>query len=72
MTPDQSFNADRPQAPDGKFNPISQEYRHVEGIRLSHQEGRNGDGERVVADEEKFIDRSRYWAYVIEEHVTSE
>ena len=31
-----------------------------------------GSGERVVADEEKFLDRSRYWAYVIEEHVTAE
>ena len=30
-----------------------------------------GTGERVVADEEKFLDRSRYWAYVIEEHVTN-
>jgi hypothetical protein len=31
-----------------------------------------GSGERVVADEEKFLDRSRYWAYVIEEHVTAQ
>jgi EthD domain len=31
-----------------------------------------GSGERVAADEEKFLDRSRYWTYVIEEHVTAE
>jgi hypothetical protein len=31
-----------------------------------------GSGERVVADEEKVLDRSRYWAYIIEEHVTAE
>ncbi|AUX47609.1 ethyl tert-butyl ether degradation protein EthD [Sorangium cellulosum] len=31
-----------------------------------------GTRERVVADEEKFLDRSRYWAYVVEERVTSE
>jgi hypothetical protein len=30
-----------------------------------------GNGERVLADELRFLDRSRYWAYVIEEHVTS-
>jgi hypothetical protein len=30
-----------------------------------------GAGELVVADEEKFLDRSQYWAYVIEECVTS-
>ena len=30
-----------------------------------------GSGEQVVADELKFLDRSRTRAYVIEEHVTS-
>jgi hypothetical protein len=30
-----------------------------------------GNGERVLADELRFLDRSRYWAHVIEEHVTS-
>ena len=30
-----------------------------------------GNGERVLADELRFLDRSRHWAYVIEEHVTS-
>jgi hypothetical protein len=30
-----------------------------------------GVGERVVADELKFLDRSRTRAYVVEEHVTS-
>jgi hypothetical protein len=29
-----------------------------------------GTGARVVEDEERFLDRSRYWAYVIEERVT--
>jgi hypothetical protein len=31
-----------------------------------------GAGERVVADEEKFLDRSKYWTYVIEEHATAQ
>jgi hypothetical protein len=30
-----------------------------------------GSGEQIVADELKFLDRSRTRAYVIEEHVTS-
>ncbi len=30
-----------------------------------------GTGAIVVADEEKFLDRSRYWAYVIDERVTT-
>jgi len=30
-----------------------------------------GAKERVIADEEKFLDRSRAWAYVIDECVTS-
>lgn len=31
-----------------------------------------GVGAKVVADEGMFLDRSHYWAYVIEEHVTSQ
>lgn len=32
--------------------------------------GRNGGGEKVVADEEKFLDRGRTRAQVVEEFVT--
>lgn len=31
----------------------------------------SGTGEQVVADEKNFLDRSRYWAYVVDERVTS-
>ena len=31
-----------------------------------------GSGERVAADEEKFLDRSRTRAYVVEEYVTAD
>ena len=37
------------------------------GARLS----RPGSGERVVEDEQRFLDRSRTRAYIVEEHVTS-
>src|SRR5437899_753264 len=37
------------------------------GARLS----RPGSGERVVQDEERFLDRARTRAYIVEEHVTS-
>lgn len=30
-----------------------------------------GTGARVRADEERFLDHSRYFAYVVEEHVTT-
>jgi hypothetical protein len=30
-----------------------------------------GVGKKVVEDEERFLDRSHYWAYVIDERVTS-